>query len=76
MNDDIIENSLNLASNRNVISNEKQLMGSISNKYPVFLNDGRTVVFISDRSKEAEIRLKYESLKDKKIPSRCPRHHS
>ncbi|MBW6479378.1 MAG: hypothetical protein K0B37_08125 [Bacteroidales bacterium] len=75
MNDNKIENSLNLASNRNEISNEKMLMGSTSNKHPVFLNDGRTVVFISDKSREAEIRLKYELLKEKKITSRCPRHY-
>lgn len=75
MNDYAIENSLNPAPNRNKISDEKLSMGSISNKHPVVLNDRRTVVFISDKSKEAEIRLKYESLKDQKITSRCPRHH-
>jgi len=57
------------------LPDEKPLMGSISDKYPVVLNDGRTVVFISDKSKEAEIRQKYESLKDKKFPTRCPKHY-
>jgi hypothetical protein len=75
MNDYTIENSLNPALSRNRISDEKLAMGSISNKHPVILSDRRTVVFISDKSREAEIRLKYESLKDKKIPSRCPKHH-
>lgn len=65
-----------MAPNRNITPAEKQLPGSTIDKYPVILSDGRTVVFISDKSKEAEIRLKYESLKDKKFPTRSPRHHN
>jgi hypothetical protein len=76
MKNDIMENNLDYSQNRNKISPEKLLMGSISNKYPVVLNDGRTVVYISDKNREAEIRLKFELLKDKKYPSRSPRHHS
>ena len=60
--------------NRQKIPDEKLLMGSIIDKYPVILNDGRTVVFISDKSRESEIRLKYELLRDNKFPTRCPRH--
>lgn len=65
---------LEMAQNRENLHDEKSLIGSTSGKYPVVLNDGRTVVFIADKSKEAEIREKYESLKDKKYPTRCPRH--
>jgi hypothetical protein len=61
--------------NRFNLSDEKLSLGSISDKYPVVLNDGRTVIFISDKSKEAEIRQKYESLKDKKYPTRNPKHN-
>ena len=75
MKNDTMENRLGLALNRYKIPDEKLLMGSTSDKYPVVLNDGRTIVFISDKSKEAEIRQKYELLRDKKYPTRCPRHH-
>ena len=75
MKNDTMENGLGLAPNQNKIPDEKILMGSTSDKYPVVLNDGRTIVFISDKSKEAEIRQKYELLRDKKYPTRCPRHH-
>jgi hypothetical protein len=76
MNDDKLENKINLALNRTKIPQEKLIMGSISDKYPVVMDDGRTIIYISDKSKEAETRLKYELLKDKKYPTRCPKHHS
>ena len=69
-----MENRSNMSNNREKQLNERSLMGSTNDKYAVILNDGRTVVFISDRSKEAEIRLKYESLKDQKYPTRNPKH--
>lgn len=75
MKDEMMENRMSLAPYQNRIPIEKLSMGSINDKHPVVLNDGRTVVFISDKSKEPEIRLKYESLKDKKYPTRSPRHH-
>jgi hypothetical protein len=34
--------------------------GSLTGKFPVILNDGKTVVYISDKSKEEETRTKYE----------------
>lgn len=75
MKNDTMQNRLSLELNSNNIPGDKQSMGSIEDKFPVILNDGRTVIFISDRSKETEIRLKYEMLKDKKYPTRSPRHH-
>ena len=33
--------------------------GSLTDMYPVVLDGGRTVIYISDSSKESEIRLKY-----------------
>ena len=74
MKNDIMDNSFDLSFNRIKISNEKLLMGSTSDKFPVVLNDGRTIIYITDKNKEAEIRLKYEMLKDQKYPSRSPRH--
>ena len=38
----------------------KLLTGSTIDKYPVVLDGGKTIIFISDRSKEAETRLKYK----------------
>lgn len=42
--------------------NHKVLTGVTSDKYAILLDDGKTVVFISDKSKEAETRLKYKLL--------------
>lgn len=42
--------------------NNKLLTGIISDKYAILLDDGKTIVFISDKSKEAETRLKYKLL--------------
>ena len=42
--------------------NHKLLTGEISDKHAILLDDGKTIVFISDKSKEAEIRLKYNML--------------
>ena len=75
MRNDIFDNSPDLPNNRYKISDEKLSMGSTIDKFPVVLNDGRTIVYISDQSKEAEIRLKYELLKQNNFPSRSPRHH-
>jgi hypothetical protein len=36
--------------------------GITSDKYAILLDDGKTIVFISDKSKEAETRLKYKLL--------------
>jgi hypothetical protein len=75
MKNDKLDSNLDISFTRNKISSERLLMGSIIDKYPVILDDGRTVVFISDKNKEAEIRLKYELLKDQKYPSRSQSHH-
>ena len=75
MKNDIMDNSFDLSFNRIKISNEKLLMGSTHDKYPVALSDGRTIIYITDKNKEAEIRLKYEMLREQKYPSRNPRHH-
>ena len=38
---------------------QKQATGSVAELFPVVLDGGRTVIYITDRSKEAEIRSKY-----------------
>ena len=38
----------------------KLLTGSTNDKYAVVMDNGKTIIFISDRSKEEETRLKYQ----------------
>ena len=68
MKNDTLENRLNLARIRAKIPDDKILMGSIKEKYPVLLNDGKTVIYISDKSKEEETKLKYELLMKSRLP--------
>ena len=37
------------------------------NKYPIVLDGGRTTIFISDKSKEAETREKYRMRRDNRV---------
>lgn len=39
----------------------KQPSGSVTERYPIILDDGKTVIWITDRSKEREIRERYAS---------------
>jgi hypothetical protein len=68
-----LENRMNLARNKAKIPEEKLLMGSTKGKYPITLDDGRTIVYISDKSKEEETRAKYASLQNSRYPSRSVR---
>jgi hypothetical protein len=38
----------------------KLLTGSTNDKYAVIMDNGKTIIFISDKSKEDETRQKYE----------------
>jgi hypothetical protein len=76
MKNDTLENRLNLARIRSKIPDEKLLMGSIKGKYPIILKDGKTIIYISDKSKEAETRLRYELLSNNRFPSHSGNHHS
>ena len=64
-----MENRLNLARIKAKIPDDKLLMGSIKEKYPVVLDGGKTVIYISDKSKVEETRMKYEALKNSRFPS-------
>jgi hypothetical protein len=44
---------------RDSVPASKLSSGSVANKFPVLLDDGRTIVFISDKSREREIKLRY-----------------
>ena len=39
---------------------EEFMRRSTAGKYPVILDNGRTIIFISDKSRESEVREKYE----------------
>jgi hypothetical protein len=67
---DTIENRRNLAHNREKIADDKTKMGSTKDKFPILLSDGRTTIYISDKSKEEETRLKFELLLKSRFPIR------
>ncbi len=76
MKEDTLDNRLSLAHNQSKIPDSKLLMGSIKGKYPVILDDGKTIIYISDESKAEETRLKYELLRNSKFPSHNIKIHS
>ena len=76
MKNDMLDNRSSLAPHRFKIPDSKLLMGSIMGKYPVILDDGKTTIYISDKSKEAEIRLKYKLIMKSKFPSHSVKYHS
>ena len=60
MKNDVLTNRMNLANHRHGVPHSKMLSGSIINKYPVVLDGGKTIIFIADKSMEAETRYRYE----------------
>jgi len=60
MKKDLLENRMNVSNHQLKVPHAKLLTGSIQNKYPVVLDGGKTIIFISDKSKEAEIIKRYE----------------
>ena len=40
----------------------KALTGSTFDKFPILMEDGKTIIFISDKSKETDTRLRYKAL--------------
>jgi hypothetical protein len=64
MKNDILSNRMSLGNHRLSIPNSKLLNGSVSDKYPVVLDGGKTIIFIADKSMEAETRYRYELRKN------------
>jgi hypothetical protein len=50
-----------MTSSRKKDHKPKQTPGSLKGRYPIVLNDGRTIIYISDPSKEQEVRDRYAS---------------
>ena len=60
---DLLDNKLEISNHQVAVPKSKLSSGSVVDKYPVMLDDGRTIVYISDKSKEREIRLRYATRK-------------
>ena len=57
---DVIDNRLKMSNHQTAVPKSKLASGSVVGLYPVILDGGRTTIYISDMSKEAETRKKYE----------------
>ena len=60
MKNDVLANRMNLANHKLTVPHSKLLTGSIIDKHPVILDGGKTIIFIADKSMEAETRYRYE----------------
>jgi hypothetical protein len=76
MKNDTLENRMILAHNRSKIPDDKLSMGALKGKYPVILNDGKTIVYISDENKAEETRERYDLLMKSRFPSHLIKYHS
>jgi len=56
---DVLSSRMNQANHRFSVPNSKLLTGSVTDKFPVILDGGKTVIFISDKDKESETRARY-----------------
>jgi hypothetical protein len=61
MKDDKFDNRRSLTNRRGDIPQDKQQAGSLKGKFPLVLDDGKTIVFISDKSKIQETLEKYRN---------------
>jgi len=74
-----MKNNQQLSSNSNIgnrmspsthhfkVPKHKPSKGSLAGKYPVILDDGKTIIYISDKSMESEARKSYEMRKNNKF---------
>jgi hypothetical protein len=62
-----LEYRMMMENNRLKIPDSKLMTGSLTGKYPIILGDGRTTVYISDLSKEAETRERYKIRMDNRL---------
>jgi Tol biopolymer transport system component len=57
---DFIDIRLEMSNHQLIVPGSKLASGSVADKYPVIFEDGKTIIFISDKSKESETRRRYE----------------
>jgi hypothetical protein len=62
-----VEFRMMLEHNRNKKANHKLETGSLAGLYPIVLDGGRTTIFISDLTREAEIRERYNLRRDSRL---------
>ena len=62
-----LEYRMMLERNRSKIPDARLQTGSLTGLYPIVLDGGRTTIFISDKSKEAETRQNYQARKDNRL---------
>jgi hypothetical protein len=60
---DAVDNRMEISNHQIAVPKAKLSSGSVADKYPVLLDDGRTVVYIKDKSQEREVRLRYAQVK-------------
>jgi hypothetical protein len=56
---DAMDNRMEVSNHQVVVPKSKLSVGSVADKFPVILDDGRTVIYIADKSREREIKLRY-----------------
>jgi hypothetical protein len=61
MKGDKFDNIRSITNLQDEIPRAKQQAGSVKGKYPIYLDGGKTVIFISDKSKEKETIERYNS---------------
>ena len=64
---DAIDNRMDILNHQAKVPKSKLSSGSLTGKYPISLDGGRTIIFISDKSKESETRKNYELRKDNRV---------
>ena len=57
---DVIDNRLKMSNHQGTVPQSKLATGSVVGLFPVILDGGRTTIYVSDASKEAETRKKYK----------------
>jgi hypothetical protein len=66
---DTLDNRMKISNHQIKVPKSKLSTGSLVGLYPVVLDGGKTIIYISDKSRESEIRLKYTLQKEKEISS-------
>jgi len=61
MKGDTIDSKFNLMNFQKFQHKEKKEDGSLKDKFPVIMDDGKTVIFISDPTKKQEVIKRYEN---------------
>jgi hypothetical protein len=56
---DAIDNRIAMSNHQDIVPKTKLSSGSVADKYPVLLDDGRTTIYITDKTREREVRLRY-----------------